>query len=165
MKTKILTPRTVEVSMTLGELLAGLNRHESEAYLCMVVHAMTAEAMGIEKTYIKMLGDGYEYHQCQFLGITEQMLANFAPMLGVESRYNRMFSSIQSWAVGTIYSKGELFPAEKVVELTEGYTSSNSLQLEIVGYRRVLLEKLIYEKGDLGLSFVLELDRDSPASF
>lgn len=166
MKTTILTPRTVEVSMTLSELLAGLNRHESEMYLCMVVHKMTADAMGINNTYIQVMDNGYEHYHCQFKGITDQMLSNFAPFLGVEYSGNKMYSSIQSWAKGTIYSKGVLLPFEKVQELTKEYKEiRDAYVVETVAYRRVLLEKLIYEKGDQSMSFVLKLDSGSPVSF
>jgi hypothetical protein len=75
--------------------------------------------------------------------------------------------SIQSWARETIYAKRVLLTEDEVrrliSEMSEGEVF-DSYVFEAVAYRRVLLERLIYEKGDQVLTFVLELDNSSSVS-
>lgn len=47
----------------------------------------------------------------------------------------------------------------------QGEWDFDAYVFETVGYRRVLLEKLISRHGDMVVSFVLELDDGSPVSF
>ena len=167
MKTTILSPRTVGVSMNLSELLAGLEFSNSQMYLCMVVQGMAAEALGIERSYIQVMENGYEFHHGQFKGITDQMRDAFAPLLGVESMHYIGMASIQSWARETKFAKSKLLTEAVVRRMIseQGEWNFDSYVFETVGYRRVLLEKLISRHGDVAVSFVLELDDGSPVSF
>lgn len=165
MKTTILSSRSVNVKLKLSELLAGLTEYQSELYLCMVVHRMAGESLGIGGHYMSKFGV-HEIAQGHFHGITRQMLEQFAPLLGIDNNYMIKFgssSSIQGWASEGIYKFDTICHDWREWDL-EG-DKRDWYEIKTVKYRQVLLERLIYEKGDVELSFVLQLRDDNPNSF
>jgi hypothetical protein len=161
MKTNILNSRSVNVKLKLSELLAGLTEYQSELYLCMVVHRMAGESLGIGGHYMSKFG-AHQIAQGHFHGITTQMLEQFAPLLGIEVDYWHS-SSIKGWASEGIYKFDTICHDWREWDI-EG-DKRDWYEIKTVKYRQVLLERLIYEKGDVELSFVLRLRDDNPNSF
>lgn len=165
MKATILSPRTVKISMSLSELKRGLDVHQKQVYLCMVIQAMASDAMEISHTNLMVLPNGGLYHGPMFKEITEQVRGIFAKLMGFYGG-DKTTSSIQSWALGTKYAKGELVSDNEIQKIrSEIGNVYAAFEMESVVYRRVLLERLIEENGDVGFSVVLELVESSSNYF
>lgn len=166
MKTTVLNSSQVYVKISLSELLEGMKKYKEEMYLCMVVQRMVSEEFGFGNGFIKKYSyDGHEIRFNHFQGITDQMLENFAPLLGIDEDEYKGFSSIQAWANKTIHRKSWILPDEKVIEMSQHMQFNDRYMAECACYRIVLLERLIYQKDDREISFVMTLVKDSPASF